>query len=238
MTDQSLRALSVRPTAPRSRRRPLAALTLAALAVAALACGEEGTPLGPARSGGDGGVLPGDTSTALGFVRERAGAPLISSTASFYAVKGQDRHVRLYYIPPNPGAVDTVDFMTFHVGATSLDRRPDGTAFADGDSVLITVTLANADSLIVQFAPQGLRFSTTSPARLHYNLSYTDPDRTRDGVVNATDDSLTKQLLVWRQESPGQAWTAQSSFLNLTDQYVETDVLGFTGYAVAYRSAQ
>ena len=171
MTDQPLRALSVRPTAPRSRRRPLAALTLAALAVAALACGEEGTPLGPARSGGDGGVLPGDTSTALGFVRERAGAPLISSTASFYAVKGQDRHVRLYYIPPNPGAVDTVDFMTFHVGATSLDRRPDGTAFADGDSVLITVTLANADSLIVQFAPQGLRFSTTSPARLHYNLS-------------------------------------------------------------------
>jgi hypothetical protein len=208
---------------------------LALAASAAAACGDGGTPLGIGQSGD--GVAPGDTATALGFIREKAGSPLISSTASFYAVKGQDRRVRLYYVP-SYGSADTVDFMTFRVDKESLDRRPDGSAIADGDSVLITVSLTNADSLIVQFQPNGLRFSAAKPARLHYYLGYTDPDRNRDGVVNATDDTLSKQLVFWRQEAPGQPWVAQASFLNLAEEQIETDVLGFTGYAVAYRSAQ
>jgi hypothetical protein len=233
MTDQLRSALALRRAASATRRLTLLA-PLALVAAAALACGDGSSAVGPMKPGE---VVPGDTSTALGFIREESGAPLISSTASFYAVKGQDRRVRLYYVP-NYGSADTVDFMTFRVDKESLDRRPDGSVIADGDSVLITVTLTDPDNLIVQFAPSGLRFSATKPARLHYYLGYTDPDRNRDGVVNATDDTLSKQLIFWRQESAGQPWVAQASFLNLAEQQIETDVFGFTGYAVAYRSAE
>lgn len=219
------------------RRTPLATVAAFAALLAAAGCGSDNGALGPGQM--NGGVDPGDSSSSDGlvFIRERANAPLISNSASFWAVKGQDRRVRLYYVP-SAGSIDTVDFMTFRVDKESLDRRPDGTAIAAGDSVLITVTLTDPANLIVDFQPAGLRFSAAKPARLHYYLGYTDADRNRDGVVNTVDDVLSQELMFWRREAPGQPWVAQQSALNLAEQQIETDILGFTGYAVAYRTAK
>jgi len=228
-TDHVRASLASRPD-----RSPPRLVPLAAVAIVALACGDGRAATGPSQQGGG---QPGDTSTSasLVFVRPEAAAPAIVPSAQFYAVKGQDRRVRLYYQPSDPAAADTVEFMTFRVDKETLDRRPDGSAIATGDSVLITVTLRDAANLVVDFAPSGLRFSAARPARLHFNLALTDDDRNRDGTVNGSDDTVSQQLLIWRQEAPDQPWVAQPSVLNLAEQQIETDVLGFTGYAVAYR---
>src|SRR5688572_24136980 len=54
--------------------------------------------------------------------------------ASFWAVRGRDRKLEMDYVGGE-------DFLEFEVRSNSLLRRPDGTLFQNGDSILITVTL-------------------------------------------------------------------------------------------------
>ena len=202
------------------------ARTCFTLAVSAglLACGTDGT--GP----GDGVK----TDAELTVLRTAVSAPpLVATTASFYALKGENREVRLYYRPAS-GSLDSTEFLRFKVPDESLDRRPDGSVIANGDSVLITVTVLDAAKLIVDFQPAGLRFAATKPAELKLSFAEADDDINDDGDVNGEDDVAKAQLAIWRRETIADPWVRLSSVLSVTTDEVEADITGFTNYAIAY----
>jgi hypothetical protein len=98
-----------------------------------------------------------------------SGAPgdsiqLATDQASFWAVRGQTRSVRIDYLSDGSGG-GVAHFLEFTVPAEGLLRRPDGSTFATGDSVLITIAVDPAE-LVVQFEPSGLVFDDWSPASL------------------------------------------------------------------------
>jgi hypothetical protein len=192
--------------------RPLVLLALAALA----ACGGDSTA--PTQ-------IQKPTSD-LHFIRLSTGAPpLEATTISFYAVKGQDREVRLQLR-------DGSDFLRFRVFANSLDKRPDGTAIAPGDSILITITVPDPTTFAADFQPAGLKFS--APARLQFEFADCDKDLNGDGVVTAADTALIPQISTWRQETLAAPWVKIASTVEIEINEVQADISGFSGYALAY----
>lgn len=183
------------------------------------------------------GTAPAPVSRSadqLHFIRPAPTSASLPDTAvSFWAKRGEDRELRLYYNAQS-GSGTGAEFLRFTVPAAALAQRPDGSAIAVGDSVLISVRVIDPARLIVDFQPAGLVFSSGSPARLRFDLGETDSDLNGDGVVNSQDDSLKTQLSFWRQEAPGQPWfkVVSAVFTDLDD--VEANVFGFTGYALAY----
>ena len=183
------------------------------------------------------GTAPGPVSRAadqLHFIRPAPTASSLPDTAvSFWAKRGEDRELRLFY-DGQSGSGSGEEFLRFTVPAAALAQRPDGSPIAVGDSVLISVRVIDPSRLIVEFQPSGLKFAAASPARLHFELAETDSDLNGDGVTNSQDDSLKTLLSFWRQEAPGQPWlkVASAVFTDLNE--VEADVLGFSGYALAY----
>lgn len=170
----------------------------------------------------------------LHFIRPAPTAATLPDTAvSFWAKRGEDRELRLFYVP-QPGTTSGAEFLRFTVPAAALARRPDGSLFAPGDSVLISVRVIDPSRLIVEFQPSGLTFSPGSPARLRFELGETDSDLNGDGVVDSGDDTLKTQLSFWRQEAPGQQWVKVASDVFTDLDEVEANVFGFSGYALAY----
>ncbi|MGQ0816362.1 MAG: hypothetical protein ACT4O1_18185 [Gemmatimonadota bacterium] len=145
--------------------------------------------------------------------------------ASFWAVKGQDRKLDMVY-------ADGEDFLEFEVDAQSLLRRPNGTLFQNGDSVLITVTLDARNLFIVYFEPSGLVFNPARPAELEINYRLADDDIDGDGDEDEKDTALELALRIWRQERPGLPWLPLAT-LRVDDDELEARVLSFTGFAMA-----
>ena len=170
----------------------------------------------------------------LTFLRFAADAPELAQTSvGFWAVKGQDRRGRLYFVTP-PGSPDTAEFMTFRVRAQSLDRRPDGTRFATGDSLFITITLLDPVTLAVNMQPAGLRFNPDEPAELKFDYDQSDDDYDDDGDVDADDSRAETRIAIWRQELPGQPWRRLSSKVEISLDEVDADITSFTSYALAF----
>jgi hypothetical protein len=170
----------------------------------------------------------------LRLLRVAAGTPPLATTqASFYAVKGRNAGIDLYYHAA-AGRQDSAKFLEFRMGGASLDRRPDGSVIAPGDSVLITLTVTDPVYLVVEFEPSGLVFSSNDKPKLRIFFGACGDDLNYDGVVNAADKAVQDQLGLWRQEAPGEPWfrlaTAQISDLRRLD----AELSGFTGYAAAY----
>ncbi|MDZ4865160.1 MAG: hypothetical protein SGJ01_17205 [Gemmatimonadota bacterium] len=202
---------------------------LLALLPLAAACGDGATALP--------GPTPPDSTApqdSLHFLRATpASPPLADRIVSFWAVKGERRELRLMYRPA-PGAVDSVEFARLRVDDRSLVNRPDGTPLADGDSILITMSVVDTLNLIAEVQPAGLVFSPSRPARLWLKYGEADPDLNRDGLVNAADTALVLALKIWKQEQPGDPWQVLPSTVNLLELEVEADIPGFTRYAVSY----
>lgn len=189
------------------------------IALAALAaCGGDSTGPNPITK----------PASDLHFLRLSATAPQLQSTVvSFYAVKGQDREVRVRF-------QNGEDYLRFRVFANSLQLRPDGSPIANGDSVLITVTITDPTKLQADFQPAGLKFNPAAPARLQFEFAEADKDLNGDGVVNATDTSLIPQISTWRQEVAGGDWLKVNSIVEIQIDEVQADISGFSGYALAY----
>lgn len=188
-------------------------------------CGSEGV-ISP-----DGDIRPAE---ALHFLRPAADAPpLANPVLSFYAKRGEDREAFMYYLS-RPGRSDSSVFMRFKVSASSLDRRPDGSIIQMGDSVLITIRVADPSRLILDFQPSGLRFASSQPADLKLDFSESSHDFDGDGDQDADDDRAKTALRIWKQEAPGLPWIRMASVTEFSLEELETDVLGFTGYAIAY----
>jgi hypothetical protein len=200
-------------------------------ALVAAACSSDGTtPVPP----GDPGPI-GTPETSLQFLRPVTGTSLRSDSVSFWAVRGQDREVAMYY-RPNAGTSDSVRFLRFRVRGESLQKKPDGTTFVNGDSVRITIRVRDFSKLITEFSPSGLTFSVLRPAELRIDFKNCDQDFNRDGVVNQTDTNLVPTFAVWKQEATGQPWFPLTSFIEVSGNLseVKADVQSFTNHAIAY----
>ena len=132
------------------------------------------------------------------------------------------------------GATDSFEFIRFRVDDRTLVSDSAGNPLASGDSVLITVTVSDTANLIIQFAPSGLVFNPSRPARLWIKFRDADPDLDEDGFVTAADTTILLGLQIWKEEQLGDPWSPLVSSVDTVEQEVEADVPGFTRYAVAY----
>jgi hypothetical protein len=172
----------------------------------------------------------------LMFLQLPAGAPpLVTQTAAFWAKTNDNREVRMFF-RPRPGEADSSEFLRFRVDAGSLSRRPNGSAFAANDSILITVTVVDLQRLIVDFQPSGLRFSQSRPARLKIEYENADHDFDDDGDIDSDDESLEHEFSIWRQESVGAPWFELGTVRRDEIDEIEADIFGFTNHALAYRT--
>jgi hypothetical protein len=213
------------------RTRVLSFLTLCF----AVGCGRE--VVGPASRAESADAPSLETVSATStphFLRPAGDAPRIANPlVRFYAKKGVDREAFMYYHRSTTGK-DSVVFLRMRVRARSLARRSNGSRFANGDSVLITIRLVDPVKLIVECQPAGLKFSTDHPADLKLSYAETDPDVNRDGRVDDRDRQLTSRFKIWRKETTASPWGALPSIVTTGTHEVETDIFGFTRYAIAY----
>lgn len=164
----------------------------------------------------------------LHFLQLSPLAPALqATTVSFYAKKGEDREARVKF-------QNGEDYLRFRVFGNSLFQRPDGSAFAQGDSILITITVTDPAKLQADFQPAGLKFLASAPARLQFEFGECDGDINGDGVVNAADTALLPLISTWRQETPGAPWIKVGSTVEADISEVQAFITGFTGYALAY----
>jgi hypothetical protein len=182
-------------------------------------------------SSGPGSPAPRAT---LNFVRQDSTyKPLLSARGAFYAKVGQGRLVRLVYqgtTPTDSGA----EFLRFEVPADGLYRKPDGTPFAAGDSILITVTVLDPKQFRFEFQPSGLQFNPSDPARLKIEYHYADPDYNGDGKVDSTDAQIATILELWRREPPDTLWFQTPAVKSVELSEFDAEVLQFSQYAVAW----
>lgn len=174
------------------------------------------------------------TADQLRLLHATADAPaLVTTQQSFYAVKGQASNIEFWY-HARPGETDSLRFMEFRVGAASLDRRPDGSTVAPGDSVLITITVTDPAHMMVEFQPSGLKFSPSDPPKLRMFWSACGEDLNYDGSIDAYDTAIAQQISIWRQEDPSQPWFKLTSVVAPELKEVDSQLSGFTGYAISY----
>ena len=214
----------------------LRSLSLLAAAGWVTACGSDriftpssiGRPA-PATSSQNGADVPEPTF----LTADPAGPTIANPVIAFWAKKGVDKRVSMYY-HARPGHNDSTAFMQFRVRDKSLLQRPDGSNIANGDSVLITVTLIDPTQLKLDFQPAGLVFSAHDPAELKLSFGETLRDLNGDGVVDAKDAAIQRTFRIWRQESLLDPWLPLASLVLQEANEVQANIGGFTGYACAY----
>jgi len=192
-----------------------------------LACSDSGGP-----GDDDGTVKPPADLTILRLSAESP--PLFNPVASFWAVKGENRQVEISFVddedPTQPGE----EYLEFEVDADALLSRPDGTLFAEDDSVLITVRVVDPDRLLFEFEPAGLTFSPARPAELKIHYNHADDDLDEDGDVDLDDETLELTIAIWRQENDGDPFERLGSLLIDDLEEIDAELEGFSRYALAY----
>ena len=225
-------------------------LSVALVGVAALACVESAAPpvdetvsLNRAPTHVQFASTPRFNATVSARSGAQTGRPLdagpsLSSTtldtyqASFWAVVGQDRSILINYEDADGRWQPYLDF---EVDAGGLWKWPDGSLFASGDSVLITVTVEDPDAMVVRFAPAGLQFTDADPAELEMWYTGAQGDLNSDAAVNGTDNYIeSNQLGMWHQASPGAAWILVPTTHNASLDWFEADIDHFSGYAISW----
>ena len=176
-------------------------------------------------------TAPGRPDAQLHILREDPAAPALDSVvARVWAKVGEGREIRIGYQPPDTGE----DFIRFEVPGDALLRKPDGSAFQPGDSILITLTVVDPARFAVRFEPAGLVFNSNQPARLKFRYLHADHDFNGDGVINAADTTIEHTLDLWRRESATAPWFPQGSVKFEDIEEIDANILSFTEYALAW----
>jgi hypothetical protein len=213
-------------------RRAFAAAALFALTACDMTHAPTATDANP-RGGARGEGLLGDVGCAVGgvvgsllnFLAPASNAPaLVSDTVRFYAVVGQNRSDSIYYRPAQ-GQSDSVRFVYFDVPAGALVTNQNGDTLAQGDSLQITIYLADSANMVVGYQPSGLQFSGTQPASMVLSYHWANP---------LTLPLLQSLLGIWYQEQSGGNWFCAPSSVQIPAQTVTGSVNGFSVYASAY----
>ena len=134
-----------------------------------------------------------------------AGTPgelsLDQNTATFWAVRGQERSVRINYLGINGDA--SSPFLRLVI--TDPVFAPGIGDLAPGDSVLISVVV-DPRNIKVSLEPTGLQFG--EPAQLDLSYGGAGGDLDGDGVVDSSDAYVETQLLgMWYREGDSNPWT-------------------------------
>ena len=165
--------------------------------------------------------------------QDTAAPPLLADSASFYAVVGQDRELRMYYQGGSPGVAGQ-EFLRFKVPGDGLLNRPDGSVFQPGDSILIIIKVLDPTKFAFDFQPTGLRFNPSDPAELTFEYLNSDHDFNNDGVVDAKDSLIQSQLDIWQRQPSDTFWTRlEASNFESYDE-LDAKVLHFTEHAIAW----
>jgi len=192
-----------------------------ALALVLLGCGDNNGPSGVQES-------------QLTIVQQDTLAPpLLTTQGSFWAKLGDGREIRLYYQGAAPGDTGE-EYLRFEVPDDGLYRKPDGTAFLPGDSILITVTVLDAARFHYQFEPSGLLFSPDHPARLKLKYFDCNHDFNGDGAIDAEDTRIEGLLGIWERSGPGALWFRLSSVQFEESDELDANIPSFTEHAVAW----
>ncbi len=158
--------------------------------------------------------------------------PLWNSQASFYAVRGEDREARLFFQDAVGGQGE--EYLRLKIPGPALLTRPDGSPFAVGDSILITVTVVDVQQILFELEPSGLRFDPNKPAELDIEYQEAGDDYDQDGDVDVDDDQIETELAIWRQEVVGGVFERLGSVKFEDLKEIDVDLTGFTRYAIAY----
>jgi hypothetical protein len=202
---------------------PLRCLLLAVLAGAGASCSDSGAP------SGDNTKPPSE----LNVVHVApSSTPLFNSSASFYAKRGEDREVRIFFQDETGGEGE--EYLRLRVDAGSLLARPNGTPILPGDSVLIQVSVVDPAEMLFDLQPTGLTFNPAAPARLKIRYDHAAGDLNDDGVADGRDTSIENTLAIWRQESLTDPFVRLTSVLTIEIDEAEAELTGFSRYALAY----
>lgn len=181
----------------------------------------------------DSSVPIGVPNTQLHIIRQDTLAPpLVAMRDSFWAKVGDGRELHFNYRGANPADTGE-EFLRFEVPGDGLLRKPDGSAFQTGDSILITVTV-DSSLFKFEFEPAGLQFSPDHPARLKIEYLHANHDFNDDGVQNAADSTIEHVLDVWRREGPTVDWFRVGSVKFEELDEIDANILTFTEYALAW----
>ena len=196
-------------------------LFVAICAAALLGCNDSSGPQG----------VP---DTQLHIVRQDNLAPaLVAKRDSFWAKVGDGRELHLNYQGANPADTGE-EFLRFEVPGDALLRKPDGSVFQVGDSILITITVIDTSRFLFRFEPAGLQFSSEHPARLKVEYFDANHDFNDDGVENAADSTIEHILDVWKREGPTAAWYRVGSVKFEELDEIDANITSFTEYAIAW----
>ncbi|MBI4421734.1 MAG: hypothetical protein HY560_12990 [Gemmatimonadetes bacterium] len=160
-----------------------------------------------------------------------APSPLSANQLSFWAYRDRDASVAVDY-----QASDGTwrPYVTLSVPRGALLHRPDGTLFASGDSVEITLSL-DTTALALELEPTGLGFDPLVPAQLKIWYSAAGPDLDGDGSVNSVDAYIEEVLLgLWTREQLTDPWSALSAIKTASAKVLSADLAHFSGYEVAW----
>ena len=199
-------------------RRILFALTAAA-AAALLSCSDNTGPE----------TRP---DAELNIVQQSTLAPPLDSTVvRLWAKVSDGREVRIEYQPPLDSAED---FLRFEVPGDALLRKPDGSPFQVGDSILITITVVDPARFLFRFEPSGLQFNPEHPARLKIHYMFSNHDFNHDGVVDSDDDAIEHILDLWQREGTTSPWFRVGSVKFEESDEIDANILSFSEYALAW----
>lgn len=148
--------------------------------------------------------------------------PLLANDTTFTACKGQGAEGRLVFNDGSGGEGE--EFARLTLDGASLLTKPDGTPFAPGECVQITMALDDPTQILVRLEPSGLRFDPAHPAQL--KLEY--------GEAEGVDSTVEAKISIWRQENLGDPFVRIGSAVIENLQEVDADLLGFSRYALAY----
>jgi hypothetical protein len=159
-------------------------------------------------------------------------APLFNPVDSFYARRGEDREVRIYFQDDVGGAGE--EYLRLRIDAPTLLALPDGSPILPGDSVLVHVRGVDPTQMLFELEPTGLKFNPLVPAQLKIHYDHADGDLNDDGSVNGEDDAIEGTLAIWRQEQPGDPFVRLGSVVSADLDEAEAELTGFSRYALAY----
>ncbi|MBA3710684.1 MAG: hypothetical protein H0W83_17905 [Planctomycetes bacterium] len=177
---------------------------------------------------------PTESSEAmLNIVEVAPGSPPPEATVvTFYARSGTESQGRVFLGDGHGGR--GAEYLRLTLDRNSLAAHPDGSPFADGDSIQITIRVMDPSKILFQMEPAGLRFSDTSPAELRISYAPADGDLDHNGRKEEVDDSLENHLAIWRQAGTGTAYIRLPSTVSRSGRTVRADLPGFSRYAIAY----
>ncbi|MFL5384393.1 MAG: hypothetical protein ACJ8GN_17870 [Longimicrobiaceae bacterium] len=171
--------------------------------------------------------VPGNELT---FIRAADDAPpLAANQVQVWAKAGDGRRVAIPYAKVGEYGGD--DCLEFKIPGDALYRRPDGTLFQKGDSVLITITVVDPELFNFRFEPAGLQFRADKPAELRISYKWADRDFNGDGEED--NDDARFNFGIWKQETDASDWIRIGTVKDADLEELRADIRGFTKYAMA-----